>query len=124
MTDIQKTLSERKEKYGDFRGHAELAIDLKNTMRHGNSWVEMHSYMQEALDMVQHKIARILNGDPMYEDSWVDIVGYAQLALDRVRQDNLDRAVVHEFSIPSYCSQTVSESATIVSSTTSDPTSW
>lgn len=124
MTDIQKTLSDRKEKYGDFRGHAELAIELKNVMRSGDSWYLMNPYMQEALDMIQHKIARILNGDPMYEDSWVDIVGYAQLALDRVKQDNLDRAVVHEFAIPSYSSQTVVESATIVSSTTNDPATW
>lgn len=98
MTDIQKTLSERKEKYGDFRDHAELAIDLKNTMRRGDSWRGMNPYMQEALDMIQHKIARILNGDPTYEDSWVDIVGYAQLALDRVKQDNEDRKTVAAFT--------------------------
>lgn len=124
MTDIQKTLSDRKEKYGDFRGHAELAIELKGTMRSGDSWTRMDPYMQEALDMIQHKIARILNGDPMYEDSWVDIVGYAQLALDRVKQDNLDRAVVHEFKIPTYSSHTVVESSSIVSSIIPDPAAW
>ena len=34
---------------------------------------------QEALDMIFHKIARILNGDPNYADSWHDIAGYATL---------------------------------------------
>lgn len=124
MTDIQKTLSDRKAKYGDFRGHAELAVELKNIMRSGDSWYLMNPYMQEALDMIQHKVARILNGDPMYEDSWVDIIGYAQLALDRAKQDNLDRAVVHEFSTPTYSSHTVVESSTIVSSITPDPAAW
>lgn len=29
--------------------------------------------------MIQHKIGRILNGDPAYADSWHDIAGYATL---------------------------------------------
>ncbi len=97
MTDIQKTLSERKSKYGDFRGHADLSTNLKQVMREGDSWLGMQPYMQEALDMIQHKIARILNGDPNYEDSWVDIVGYAQLALDRLKEDNMDIGIKKSF---------------------------
>lgn len=38
----------------------------------------------EALEMIAHKIGRILNGDPGYADSWVDIAGYAQLVADRL----------------------------------------
>ena len=33
----------------------------------------------EALEMIAHKIARILSGDADYADNWVDIAGYAQL---------------------------------------------
>lgn len=147
MTDIQKTLSERKEKYGDFRDHAQLSTDLKMIMRCGNSWMETSPYMKEALEMIQHKIARILNGDPTYEDSWVDIIGYAQLALDRLRQDNENYKTIAAFgeqkregspvAYTNYAppevnhSQTVVQSATIgipsggiVSSTTPDRTSW
>ena len=29
--------------------------------------------------MIQHKIARVLNGDPNYPDNWHDIAGYARL---------------------------------------------
>ena len=36
--------------------------------------------------MVAHKIGRILNGDPTYEDSAVDIVGYATLMLEGMRE--------------------------------------
>lgn len=110
MTDIQKTLSDRAEKYGDFREHARLAQNLKLTMRGGESWGDMPPYQRESLDMIQHKIARILNGDPTYEDSWVDIVGYAQLALDRLREDNESRKTVKAFN----------ESTTVVSSITSE----
>jgi len=35
--------------------------------------------------MVVHKIARILNGDPNYDDSWVDISGYTKLVADRLQ---------------------------------------
>lgn len=100
MSEIQKTLAERKSKYGDFRGHAELAVSLKEFMRSSNSWSDMEPYMQESLDMIQHKIARILNGDPTYDDSWVDIIGYAQLALDRIRQDKLTQEIEETFSRP------------------------
>jgi hypothetical protein len=93
MTDIKKTLNDRAAKYGDFRYHAQLSVDLKNTMRTGRSWDKLDSYMQESLEMIQHKIARILNGDPKYMDSWVDIVGYAQLVVDRLRQDELSREI-------------------------------
>lgn len=39
----------------------------------------------EALDMIAHKIARIINGDPDYADSWDDIAGYAKLVADRLQ---------------------------------------
>ncbi len=38
----------------------------------------------EALEMVCHKIGRIVNGDPDYSDSWHDIAGYAKLVADRL----------------------------------------
>jgi hypothetical protein len=93
MTDIKKTLNDRAAKYGDFRYHAQLSVDLKNKMREGRSWDQLYPYMQESLEMIQHKIARILNGDPTYADSWVDLVGYAQLVVDRLRQDELSREI-------------------------------
>ena len=40
--------------------------------------------MLEALDMIFHKIGRIGNGDPFYDDSWIDICGYSQLVVDEL----------------------------------------
>ena len=34
--------------------------------------------------MIQHKIGRILNGDPNYDDNWKDIAGYSKLIADEL----------------------------------------
>jgi hypothetical protein len=38
---------------------------------------------REALDMILHKIARIVNGNPNETDHWHDIAGYATLVEQR-----------------------------------------
>jgi hypothetical protein len=38
----------------------------------------------EALEMIVHKIGRIVNGNPDVTDHWVDIAGYATLIADRL----------------------------------------
>jgi len=79
---IDSTLKDRGEKYGEFRTHAEITQKLKFVVSNYNGRLApMH---QEALDMIMHKIARILNGDPNYADSWHDIAGYATLVEKRV----------------------------------------
>lgn len=84
MTDIQQTLDERGKRYGDFMGHAEITIAIKNTYARSRGWNNLRPDQKEALDMIAHKIGRILNGDPDYADSWVDIAGYAQLVVNRL----------------------------------------
>jgi hypothetical protein len=41
----------------------------------------------EALDMICHKIGRIINGDANYHDNWLDIAGYSMLVADRLQQE-------------------------------------
>ena len=48
-------------------------------MRITPGWHDLQPYQRESLEMIQHKVARILNGDPTYADSWHDIAGYAML---------------------------------------------
>jgi hypothetical protein len=84
MADITDTLKERGAKYGDFSDHAKIAQSLKQSMSSTSGWQRLSDDKKEALEMIQHKVARILNGDPEFHDSWHDIVGYAQLAADRV----------------------------------------
>lgn len=84
-TDVQKVLEERGSRYGTFKGHASIAQDLKRIMRSAPSYIKMDNSQVEAMEMIMHKIARILNGDPNYDDSWVDIAGYSKLIADELK---------------------------------------
>ena len=88
MTDIKKILAERGETYGEFIGHAKIAQELKSIYRRElalrSNVLEADQF--EALDMIVHKIARIINGNPNHADSWVDIAGYAKLVADRLEK--------------------------------------
>lgn len=79
MTDIDSILKERGSRYGEFTGHAQITQDLKRVMSSTSNWSKLTDYQKEALEMIVHKIGRILNGDPTYQDSWDDIAGYAKL---------------------------------------------
>ena len=84
--EVDAILDERGKRYGDFKGHAEITQLFKVITE---AWLRKRSKVlkfdqQEALDMIFHKIGRILNGDPDYADSWIDIAGYAKLVADRL----------------------------------------
>ena len=83
---IDKILNERQEKYGDFEGCAELSQSLKNAIREHPGYEEIESYQQEALEMILHKVARIVNGNPDYIDSWAGIAGYSQLVVNILKK--------------------------------------
>ena len=79
-----RSLNERGSRYGSFVKHAFITQRLKAVMSDTDNWIALNDDMIEALEMIAHKIGRILNGDPAYADSWVDIAGYAQLVADRL----------------------------------------
>jgi hypothetical protein len=85
--DIDKTLSERGSRYGSFAEHARIAQALKRAMADSPNWSKLTPDKREALETVQHKIARILNGDPEYHDSWHDMMGYTKLVADTLAKD-------------------------------------
>ena len=84
-TTLDEVLNERGSRYGAFIKHAVITQRLKAVMADTPNWIALNDDMVEALEMVAHKIGRILNGDPTYADSWVDIAGYAQLVADRLQ---------------------------------------
>lgn len=83
--DIADTLVQRGARYGKFTDHARITQALKVTMTQTNNWATLEPDQREALEMIAHKIGRILNGDPNYDDSWVDIAGYSKLVADRLQ---------------------------------------
>ena len=85
---MQDILQERGSRYGAFSDHAFITQNLKDAMKNSPNWSRISASQKEALEMVAHKIGRILNGDPNYLDSWVDIVGYTQLVVDQLNGKN------------------------------------
>lgn len=87
MDTIDEILTERGSRYGPFSSHARITQEIKRVI---NLHIKVSGYdfmadQVEALEMIAHKIGRIVNGDPDYIDSWDDIAGYAKLVADRLR---------------------------------------
>lgn len=87
-TTLQKdpsrgVLNERGSTHGDFEQNGIIMQQLKSAMRYHEGWKELNPYQREALEMIQHKIGRILCGDPNFQDHWTDIAGYARLVEER-----------------------------------------
>lgn len=83
---IEPLLTDRGTRYGKFKDTAQVAQELKRVLtRHAHATGNTFTDSQwEALEMICHKTARIVNGDPNYVDSWRDIAGYAQLVADEL----------------------------------------
>lgn len=82
---MDSILKERGSRYGSFEGHSRITQAIKRAMKQSPNWDgALSDDMIEALEMVAHKIGRILNGDPEYVDSWDDLAGYASLVSKRL----------------------------------------
>ena len=85
INDVDATLTERGEDYGNYANKAVFIQEVKYFMRSGPSWDAMDPDMRESMDMIAHKMGRIAYGDPSHLDSWIDIAGYAKLVSDRLQ---------------------------------------
>ncbi len=83
--EVEEVLRERGDRYGPFENHAKITQMIKDVMRAEPGWDRLTYPQREALEMVAHKIGRMLNGDPTYEDNVVDILGYTDLMLRCMR---------------------------------------
>ena len=99
MEQVNDILEQRGSRYGDFKTHAQITQTLKGVATTYLGVLNKHlsSSQQESLDMIFHKIGRIINGDPNYADSWVDIAGYAQLVVNQLegKKDNGESERTH-----------------------------
>lgn len=87
MTSIDSMLAERGSRYGAFKTHAEHTQAIKRLLiklMGRAKWDALADDQREALEMIAHKLGRITNGDPNYDDSWRDIAGYADLVAKRL----------------------------------------
>jgi hypothetical protein len=98
-TDVSATLAERGKRYGDFKDHAAISQGLKEVLRQTPGWARLNPPMKEGLEMILHKVGRILNGDPTYADSWHDIAGYAKLVEDHLSFSEGVQAVAPQVTV-------------------------
>lgn len=89
---MDSILAARKSRHGDFKTQADISQALKRVIRGTrgidfqriethervvSSWNSLDTHQQEALEMIVHKIARVIAGDANYDDHWRDISGYS-----------------------------------------------
>ena len=53
-------------------------------MRSGPNWDALDADVRESVEMILHKMGRVLYGDPKIKDNFVDIAGYATLVANRL----------------------------------------
>lgn len=86
ITMVDEVLDQRAVDYGAFKDGAALMQGIKRLMaehaqKHGKTFADDQ---WEALEMIVHKIGRIVNGNADKVDHWTDIAGYAKLVADRL----------------------------------------
>ena len=89
MNEVRRVLLERTHTHGNFGEHSMTAQSLKDAMRISKNWNSLTSVQRESMEMIAHKIARILNGNQNHKDHYIDILGYAQLALDELKRTDM-----------------------------------
>ncbi len=85
-TNVDGILNDRAKDYGKFIEGAEIMQMLKRIV---HNYIEARGTQlafdqREALDMIMHKVGRIINGNPDKIDTWSDVAGYATLVADRL----------------------------------------
>lgn len=95
--DTGRILADRGQRYGSFQGHATISQALQKVVadgftnrEDGKTIEDMAPSQREALFMILHKVARIVNGDFNYDDSWRDIAGYATLVVNELEGEKND----------------------------------
>lgn len=82
--NIETILDERKKTHGDFADHARITQNIKAMICNEPNYGKLSAMQREGLEMIAHKIGRILAGNPDHHDHWDDISGYARIVSERL----------------------------------------
>lgn len=85
MTEIYALLAERSKVHGEFSDHARVTQSFKAVAKGSPNWDTLGPVQAEAIEMILHKLGRVLSGDPKHQDHWDDIAGYAKLVSQRLK---------------------------------------
>ena len=87
MATVDEILKERAKTHGSFEVTSYSVQTLKMAMQDSPNWPELDTDQKEALEMIAHKIGRILCGDKNHLDSWQDGAGYFTLVANRLEAE-------------------------------------
>lgn len=85
---VKALLGERGKTHGDYTRHAAVTQDLKRCIhfwlnkRGEDGQPDLSDEAKETLDMIAHKIGRVIAGQWDHPDHWRDISGYASLVIE------------------------------------------
>jgi hypothetical protein len=86
FADVETLTQERGKTHGAFTDHARITQRLKFIIREeelrrkDRGQAPLTMQQRESLEMILHKIGRIVAGDAGFADHWNDIAGYAHIA--------------------------------------------
>lgn len=83
ISRVDTVLSDRAKTHGDYKTHATITQSIKFILQDAAEYGKLDFCQRESLEMIAHKIGRIVAGDPDFRDHWIDIAGYAKLVADR-----------------------------------------
>ena len=87
MTEpIEHTLEKRGGKYGTIENNAFITQSMMDILAQGKNWDMWSHTHKECSHMICHKMARMVSGDPWYDDNPLDIEGYARLLSDYIHE--------------------------------------
>lgn len=77
--NTDQLLEQRGKTHGLFSDHASITQRTKELWASTPKYKSLTYSQREALDMIAHKVGRVLSGNPHFLDHWADIAGYARL---------------------------------------------
>jgi hypothetical protein len=87
VADTDQILAERGRTHGDYEDHASVTQRTKDVWRSMPKWKSLNYSQRETLDMIAHKVGRILAGNPNHQDHWTDIQGYSRLVEKEIERN-------------------------------------
>jgi hypothetical protein len=88
LKSTDETLRVRGARYGRFSEVADTHTMLLQALRLEEPGVINTASQYVSINMICQKLARIVNGDPNYDDNWRDIAGYAELIVKQLNGED------------------------------------
>ncbi|OED35018.1 hypothetical protein AB832_06575 [Flavobacteriaceae bacterium (ex Bugula neritina AB1)] len=88
--NISNVLNERRSTHGNFKDNARLTIELQEIIRSHENYKNMSYSHKLSLNMILHKVSRIVCGDHNFLEHIVDIIGYAKRLEEQI-ESNVDK---------------------------------